>query len=448
MTLLSAVSRRKKKLPAEPQRATVESLTHDGRGVARIGDKTVFIDGALPQEEVMFRYTRVRNNYDEGAVLEVLKASPHRVTPACKFFAVCGGCSLQHLEPAEQIRTKQSMLLENLSRIGKVQAEEILSPLIGPIWGYRQKARLGVRYVHKKERVLVGFREKHSAFLADMHSCKILNPLIGERLEELSTTIRQLSCYKQIAQIEVAIGDEGAALIFRNLVELSEADKQVLTEFGQRHEFQIYLQPKGPDTVALLWPETASLSYRIPAYDITLAFRPNDFTQVNTAINQAMVARALDLLDPQATDQVLELFCGLGNFSLPLARQVKQVVAVEGDAALIERARDNADRNAITNVEYHVANLMEEVTGLPWLRKRSYDKIMLDPPRSGAVEVLPVIAGLKASRIVYVSCNPATLARDAGILVNDYGYKLVKAGVMDMFPHTAHVESIALFIKP
>jgi len=442
------VSRRKKKLPAEPQRATVESLTHDGRGVARLGDKTVFIDGALPQEEVLFRYTRLRSNYDEGTVLEILKASPHRVIPACEFFDICGGCSLQHLDPAEQIRIKQSMLLENLSRIGKVQAEEILAPLTGPIWGYRQKARLGVRYVHKKERVLVGFREKHSAFLADMHSCKILNPLIGERLEELSSTIRQLSCYKEIAQIEVAIGEEGAALIFRNLVELSDDDKQVLTSFGQHHEFQVYLQPKGPDTVTLLWPESASLSYRIPAYDITLAFRPNDFTQVNTAINQSMVTQALELLDPQPTDQVLELFCGLGNFSLPLARQVKQVVAVEGDAALIERARENASRNAIDNVEYHVANLMEDVAGLPWLRKRSYDKILLDPPRSGALEVLPEIAKFKASRIVYVSCNPATLARDAGILVNNYGYNLIKTGVMDMFPHTAHVESIALFTKP
>jgi 23S rRNA (uracil1939-C5)-methyltransferase len=396
----------------------------------------------------MFRYTRMRSNFDEGVVAEVLTASPHRVTPACEFFAVCGGCSLQHLDSAEQVRLKQAMLLENLARIGKVQVEAILPPLTGPVWGYRQKARLGVRYVHKKQRVLVGFREKHSAFLADMRSCKILNAAIGEQLEELSTTIRQLSCYKQIAQIEVAVGDEGAALIFRNLVELTGADKQVLIALGQRHAFQIYLQPKGPDTVSLLWPESASLSYRIPAYDINLAFRPNDFTQVNTAINQAMVTLALELLEPQATDRVLELFCGLGNFSLPLARQVSKVVAVEGDAALIRRAHENAARNGIENVEYHVANLMEDVQGLPWLHKRRYDKVLLDPPRSGAVEVLAVVAGLLPKRIVYVSCNPATLARDAGILVNEYGYQLLKAGVMDMFPHTTHVESIALFIKP
>jgi len=441
------VSRRKKKLPTEPQQASVESLTHDGRGVARVADKTVFIDGALPDEEVLFRYTGVRRNYDEGEVLEVLKASPHRVTPACEFFTSCGGCSLQHLEPAEQIRLKQSMLLDNLRRIGKVQADEILPPLIGPIWGYRQKARLGVRYVHKKERVLVGFREKHSGLLADMTHCRILNPLIGERLDALSQLIRQLSCYKHIAQIEVAVGDEAAALIFRHLVDLTEADKQRLVDFARQYDFQVYLQPKGPDSVTLLWPETASLSYRLPDFDITLAFLPNDFTQVNTAINQAMINLALELLEPQATDRVLELFCGLGNFSLPLARKVQQVSAVEGDVALIERARENAVRNDIHNIDFHVANLMEEVSGLPWIRKRRYDKVLLDPPRSGALEMLPHIARLKASRIVYVSCNPATLARDAGILVNEYGYRLVKAGVMDMFPHTTHVESIALFSK-
>ncbi|MDX1823338.1 MAG: 23S rRNA (uracil(1939)-C(5))-methyltransferase RlmD [Thiohalomonadales bacterium] len=442
------MSRRKKKLPTEPQAASIESLTHDGRGVARIADKTVFIDGALPGEDVLFRYTRARSNYDEGEVLEIKVASPHRVTPACEFFNSCGGCSLQHLDPAEQIRIKQGILVENLSRIGKVQAEALLPPLTGPIWGYRQKARLGVRYVHKKGRVLVGFREKHSAFLADMTHCKILNPLIGERLEDLSQLIRQLSCYKHIAQLEVAVGDEGVALIFRHLVDLTDADKQRLIEFGQNSEFQIYLQPGGPGSVILLWPERASLSYRLPAYDVTLAFQPNDFTQVNTAINQAMIGRALELLDPQATDQVLELFCGLGNFSLPLARQVHRVSAVEGDAALIERARQNAQHNGIDNVDYHVANLMENVSGSPWLRQRHYDKVLLDPPRSGALEMLPHLAALQAQRLVFVSCNPATLARDAGILVNDYGYRLVKAGVMDMFPHTAHVESIALFCKP
>ena len=442
------MSRRKKQLPTEPQKASVASLTHDGRGVARVADKTIFIDGALPGEEVMFRYTRVRSKYDEGELVEVIKASPHRITPACEFFHSCGGCSLQHLDPAEQIRIKQSMLVENLARIGKVQAEAMLPPLTGPIWGYRQKARLGVRYVNKKGRVLVGFREKHSAFLADMTHCRILNPLIGERLEQLSQLIHQLSCYKHIAQIEVAVGDEGAALIFRHLVELSESDRQLLIDFGQQYAMQIYLQPKGPESVTLLWPERASLSYRLAAFDITLMFQPNDFTQVNTAINEAMIKRALDLLEPQPTDRILELFCGLGNFSLPLARQVQQVSAVEGDAALIERARDNAVRNNIQNIDFHVANLMEEVSGLAWLQRRAYDKILLDPPRSGALEILPHIAGLKVSRIVYVSCNPATLARDAGILVKEYGYRLVKTGVMDMFPHTAHVESIALFCMP
>ena len=441
------MARRKKTLPTQHQQASIASLTHDGRGVARVADKTVFIDGALPGEEVLFRYTRVHSKYDEGEIVEVMKASPQRITPACEFFNTCGGCSLQHLEPAEQIRIKQSVLLDNLQRIGKVQTNEILPPVTGPIWGYRQKARLGVRYVPKKGRVLVGFREKHSGLLADMTYCKILNPLIGERLDVLAQLIRQLSCYKHIAQIEVAVGDEAAALIFRHLVELTDGDKQRLIDFGQQYDFQIYLQPKGPDSVSLLWPETASLSYRLPDLDITLAFLPNDFTQVNTAINQAMVNRALDLLEPQATDQVLELFCGLGNFSLPLARQVQQLSAVEGDAALIARARENAERNDIHNIDFHVANLMDEVSGLPWLRKRHYDKVLLDPPRSGAQEMLPHLASLKISRIVYVSCNPATLARDAGILVHQYGYRLDKVGVMDMFPHTAHVESIALFNK-
>lgn len=439
--------RRKKKLPPEPQHALVENLSHNGRGVARIDGKTVFIDRALPGEEVMFRYTCIRSQYDEGVVTEVLKASPHRIQPECEFFEVCGGCSLQHLDSVEQIRKKQSVLLEDFKRIGKVEPTHVMPSLTGPIWGYRQKARLGVRYVRKKERVLVGFREKHSAFLADMQSCKILTPIIGERLEELSVMIRQLSCYDQIAQIEVAIGDDAAALIFRHLVDLTEADREILSAFGQQYGFQIYLQPKGPDSIHLLWPDSAVLNYYLPDHDISLEFQPGDFTQVNAEINRKMVNLALQLLDADQDDRVLELFCGLGNFSLPLARRVGHVTAVEGDVSLIKRARQNAERNGISNVEFHTANLMEDVTGLPWLRKQSYDKVVLDPPRSGAAEMIPHIASVNPRRIVYVSCNPSTLARDTGMLVHEHGYKLMQAGVMDMFPHTAHVESIALFIK-
>jgi 23S rRNA (uracil1939-C5)-methyltransferase len=439
--------RRKQKLPPEPQRAVIENLSHEGRGVARIDGKTVFIDGGLPGETVMFRYTRCHSRHDEGVVTEVLSASQLRVTPPCEFYDVCGGCSLQHLDPAAQIEHKQSVLLDDLQHIGKVQPQDILPPLTGPLWGYRQKARLGVRYVRKKGRVLVGFREKHSAFLADMHRCLILAPKIGERLDDLSTLIGQLSCYNRIAQIEVALGDEGAALIFRNLVDLTEADCERLSMFGQQHDFQIYLQPKGPDSVQLLWPDKATLRYYLPAQDVTLAFLPNDFTQVNTPINRDMVSRAIDLLEPVATDRVLELFCGLGNFSLPLAKRAGRIVAVEGDTGLVERARENAQRNAIENVEFHTANLMDAVRDLTWFRQQRYDKILLDPPRSGAAELIPQLDETHAHRIVYVSCNPATLARDAGLLVNELGYQLVSVGVMDMFPHTAHVEAIALFVR-
>ena len=439
--------RRKQKLPPEAVETEIESLSHDGRGVARVNGKAVFIEGALPGEQVSFRYTRCRSQFDEGSVEQVLRASPHRVEPACEFFQICGGCRLQHLDSAEQIQLKQTILLDNLTRIGKVSAETVLEPLRGPEWGYRQKARLGVRYVRKKERVLVGFREKNSAFLADMDACKILHPRIGEHLQDLAAAIAQLSCYDKIAQVEVAIGDEDAALVVRHLVDLSAADRDILAEFGKRFDFQIYLQPGGPDSISLLWPETAGLSYALPDYQLQIDFQPMDFTQVNAQLNRSMIQQALALLQPQADETVLELFCGLGNFSLPLARHAKQVVAVEGDAALIARARENATRNDIHNVEYHVANLMEDVQGMAWLRGREYDKILLDPPRSGAIEVIPQIAALGARRIVYVSCNPATLARDAGVLVNEYGYRLQQAGVMDMFPHTAHVESIALLVK-
>lgn len=439
--------RRKQKLPAEPQHAVIENLSHEGRGVARIDGKTVFIEGALPGETVMFRYTRRRSRHDEGVVTEVLTASSQRVVPPCEYYGMCGGCSLQHLDPGAQIAHKQSVLLDDLQHIGKVRPEEVLPPLTGPLWGYRQKARLGVRYVRKKERVLVGFREKHSAFLADMRRCKILAPQIGERLEDLSALIGRLSGYDRIAQIEVALGDEGAALIFRNLVQLTDTDHDLLSEFGRQFDFQIYLQPKGPDSVHLLWPGSATLRYALPEQGVTLEFLPNDFTQVNTAINRDMVTRAIGLLQPAPTDRVLELFCGLGNFSLPVAKQVRQVVGVEGDAGLVARARENASRNGIGNVEFNSANLLDDVRDQPWLRRQQYDKLLLDPPRSGAAEVIPQLAGAGARRIVYVACNPATLARDAGMLVHDQGYRLVSAGVMDMFPHTAHVESIALFVK-
>ncbi len=440
--------RRRQRLPQEPVVATIESLSHEGRGIARIEGKTVFVDNALPGETVRLRYRSVGKRFDAGIAEAILEnPSADRVEPACAFYGLCGGCSLQHMDPAAQIRFKQQTLAESFTHIGKVEPREWLEPLTGPVWGYRQKARLGVRNVPKKGRVLVGFREKFSQYLADMRACEVLDPRVGHRLEALSDLVGSLEAASRIAQIEVAIGDEEAALVFRNLDPLSEADQEKLAAFGRQTGFQIWLQPGGPDTAQPLDPDLPPLEYALPAFDVRLRFLPTDFIQVNAAINRRMVERAVNLLAPAAGERVLELFCGLGNFSLPLARSGAEIVAVEGEAGLVQRARENAERNALTNVEFHVANLMEPDPDAPWLRGREYDKVLFDPPRSGAVEILPFVARTGARRIVYVSCNPATLARDAGLLVHEHGYTLETAGVMDMFPHTAHVESIALFTK-
>ncbi|MDR9436925.1 MAG: 23S rRNA (uracil(1939)-C(5))-methyltransferase RlmD [Thiohalophilus sp.] len=441
------MGRQRRLLTTEPVIADIESMTPEGQGIARIAGKTVFIDGALAGETVEFVYTRSRRNYDEGRVQKVLSASVSRVEPACAHFGLCGGCRLQHVSSEEQIRLKQQTLLDDLTHIGRVTPESVLAPLTGPIWGYRNKARLGVRYVDKKEKVLVGFRERGSHFLAELEQCLILTPELGGRLPELGELVRRLSCYRRLPQIEVAAGDEQTALVFRHLDPLTEADVQWLIDYGRRNNFVIYQQPKGPDSVTLLYPEQTTLQYTLPEFDVTLEFLPSDFTQVNSDINRRMVSHALQLLEVTPEDRVLELFCGLGNFSLPLARRAAEVVAVEGESDLIRRARANAERNGIDNAQFHVANLFEETAAEPWLKKQTYNKVLLDPPRSGAAQMIPQLAATGAQRIVYVSCNPATLARDAGELVNQHGYRLVSAGIMDMFPHTAHVESIALFVK-
>lgn len=440
------MARRKKKLPSEPVSTTIESLSPEGRGVARIEGKTTFITGALPGEQVNFIYDNIRAKFSEGHAVDILEASPDRVEPKCKHAGICGGCTLQHMDAQAQIQFKQSVLLDHFQHQANIQPEEILPPLTGPLWGYRKKARLGVRYVRKKERVLVGFREKNSSFLADLEQCEVLHSSVGHHLSDLSGLIGNLSCFDQIAQIEVAVDDTHTCLVFRNLVDLSDYDKQQLIAYANANKVDVYLQPKGPDSIELLWPESSSLSYTVEE-GITVYFRPSDFTQVNAEINRKMVERAISLLEINNNDDVLELFCGLGNFTLPLAKRAASVVAVEGDKGLVERARDNAVANNLDNITYHVANLMEDVKGASWLRKVSYNKLLIDPPRSGAIEVLPHIVNLGVERILYISCNPATLARDTSYLVNEAGYRLCKAGVMDMFPHTAHVESIALFIK-
>lgn len=427
-----------------PVIARVESLNHEGRGVAHVDGKAVFIDGALPGETVRFVYSKRHKRHDEAKVQEVLNASPQRVAPRCDHFGVCGGCALQHLEPAAQLHAKQQVLLDNLRHLGKLEPQQLLTPLTGPHWEYRRKARLGVKYVPKKQRLMVGFRERSLSVVADLQSCAILHPLVGARLNELSALIRGLDAYDHIAQIEVAVGDEGAALVFRTMIVLESADRARLTAFGRTHSLQIYLQPAGPDSVMLLWPATADLGYRLPEYQLDMHFAPTDFTQINADINRALVHQVVELLDPQADELVLDLFCGLGNFTLPLARRAGTVVGVEGDAGLILRAEDNARRNGIANAHFHVSDLASDVSSAPW-RKTRYDKLLLDPPRIGALSLLPMLAKSGARRIVYVSCNPATLARDAGVLVHEHGYLLRSTGVVDMFPHTAHVESIALF---
>jgi 23S rRNA (uracil1939-C5)-methyltransferase len=437
----------RKKLPETPIETRIESFAHDGRGVAHVNGKAVFIDGALPGEAVSFVYTLIKRDFAEGRVHEVLKPAAGRVEPLCPHAGVCGGCSLQHLDPAEQIAAKQHLLMEQFRRIGKVAPEAIWPPLTGPLWGYRYKARLGVKWVGKKNKMLVGFREKSSAFLADIESCRVLHPRVGERLRALADMIARLSVKERLPQIEVALGDERAALAFRVLDAPSSDDLEILKAFGQEFDFDIYLQPKGPDSVSALWPECPPLlSYALPDAGVELRFRPADFTQVNPELNRKMVDRVLEILDPQPHETVLDLFCGIGNFTLPLARRAAQVVGVEGAPEAVARARQNAAENGIDNVEFHVADLTQSQEGAAWAMRR-YDKALLDPSRAGAMEILALARRWGAGRIAYVSCNPSTLARDAGILAHEQGYRLARAGVMDMFPHTAHVESIALFIR-
>ena len=425
----------------------MERLSHDGRGVARVEGKVVFIDGALPGEEVSFRYTRKRGRFDEGEVETIHTASPDRVVPRCPHVRTCGGCSLQHMAPAAQIEGKQQALLEQLEQAIGCVPQQVLPPITGPLWGYRHKARLGVRYVFKKEKLLVGFREKRGNYVADLESCEVLQPAIGKKITALQTLIGGLEGYRDIPQIEVAVGDEAVALVFRHVHPLSDADRLTLIRFAKQNTVDIYLQPGGLESVTPLYPESPRpLFYRLGDHDITIHFRPTDFTQVNPAINQQMVACAIELLQLQSGDRVLDLFCGLGNLTLPIARRVRQITGVEGDAGLVDRAGDNARHNAIENVEYHVANLNDELIDAPWTRG-DYNKLLLDPPRSGALAVINQLPFEGVDRMVYISCDPATLARDAGVLVKDKGFTLVKMGMIDMFPHTNHCEAVALFVQ-
>ncbi len=439
--------RKRNRLPSEPVEAEIESLTHDGKGVAHIDGKATFIHGSLAGERVEFLYTGRWRKHDEGRVVEVLEPSSDRVEARCDRFGICGGCSLQHMNHEAQIQAKQQAMLEALLHIGKVTPEKVLPPLMsGSSWGYRRKARLGVRYVPKKGGALVGFRERGSSRVAELTCCHVLHPLVGERLPELRALIDALSIRDQVPQIEMAMGDETCVLIFRLLQSASPEDLSLLADFGARHRLAIYLQEGGPETVKPLSGTPAELTYGLPEFDLRFRFLPNDFTQVNSDLNRQMVSLAVAMLNPQPEDRVLDLFCGLGNFTLPLARRAGGVTGVEGDAGLVARARENAERNGLSNARFYTANLYAPLEQEPWMQQ-DYNKALLDPPRSGAQEVLPLLPKLGIESIVYVSCYPGTLARDAGILHHEYGYRLVAAGVMDMFPHTAHVESIARFEK-
>lgn len=427
--------------------ATVASLTHDGEGVVRDG-KTAFVAGALPGERIRFRRTRRHRQHDEAELLEVLEPSASRVVPKCAHFGVCGGCALQHLSAQAQLEAKQTELRDNLERMGKVSPREWLQPLRGPVWNYRRRARLGSKFVIKKDRMVVGFRERLAPYVAELQRCEVLAAPLGEMIAPLAAMLNGLSIRHRIPQIEAAVADNVVALVLRVLDSPSADDLIRLREFATTHSVRFYLQTGGLDTVRALDSSSGApveaLRYGLPDFDLQLEFTPTDFVQINAQINQALVARAVELLDLTPTSSVLDLYCGIGNFTLALARNSGRAVGVEGDEGLVDRARHNAGLNEVRNAEFHVADLARPLEPtLPWLRQ-SYTHVLLDPPRAGASEVLASISRLSPQRVLYISCHPGSLARDLGSLVHEHGMSLVAAGVLDMFPHTTHVESLAI----
>ncbi len=432
----------------EPETATIGDVTHDGRGIASVEGKKAFVAGALPGETVQFIRRKSRRNFDECELLDVLEASADRIAARCAVFGRCGGCALQHVTPRMQRDIKAQTLKDNLERIGRVAPESWLAPMEGPEWNYRRRARLAVKDVPAKGRVLVGFRERHAPFITDMHRCEVLAKPVDDMIDALSELIGRLSIRARLPQIEVAVADNDVALVFRVLDPPSEADKAELFAFGADKQLRIYLQTGGLDSVSLLHPssESEALYYALPEFDISIAFEPVDFIQVNSDINQRMVSFAIENLQAGPDDRVLDLYCGIGNFSLPLARRAGTVSGVEGEAGLVARAGENAQRNSLSNVEFRVADL-SKIDGTESWVKAGCDRMLLDPARSGAAEVVRQMHLFGPERIVYVSCHPGTLARDAATLVHEKGYRLEAAGIIDMFPHTAHVESVGIFTK-
>ena len=463
----------RKVVAAAVETATVAGLTHTGEGIVR-GGKATFVAGALPGETVNYRRTRSHRQHDEAELVEVLTAAPERVTPRCAHFGVCGGCALQHLAPEVQLKVKDQELRDNLERLGKVTPHTWLAPLRGPVWGYRRRARLGAKFVTKKGKVLVGFRERLAPFITDVQHCDVLAPPVGDLVLPLAELIMTLNIRERVPQIEVAVADNAVALIFRVLDPPGTEDLARLRVFAQTHAVRVYLQTGGLDTVRELDQPGEPLCYRLPEFKLELQFLPTDFIQINGAVNEALVSRAMEFLQLTPESEVLDLFCGIGNFTLPMARSAGRVTGVEGDAALVARARHNAAHNQLQNTEFHVADLARLPAGphavptapagdflagrsvrdslasrsvaaqsAPWLKK-AYTHVVLDPPRAGASEVLAAVANLKPQRVLYISCHPGSLARDLGVLVNEHGFTLKAAGVLDMFPHTAHFESLAV----
>lgn len=429
-----------------PETGHIGAVTHDGRGIVAGEGKKVFVAGALKGEEVRFQRRKRRRNFDEAELLEVIDASPRRVDAKCAVFGRCGGCAMQHIRIDEQRDIKSQTLRDSLGRIGKVEPAAWLPPLVGDEWCYRRRARLAVKDVPAKGRVLVGFRERHAPFITDMMRCEVLaNPVDG-LLPELADLIGTLSIRARLPQIEVAVADNAVALVFRVLDAPSDTDLELFAAFGRQHDVQVWLQPAGPDSIEPLWPalDPTALRYALPEFDVEIVFGPTDFVQVNSDVNRRMVHAAIDYLAPEPGDRVLDLYCGIGNFSLPLARRSGEVLGIEGESSLVDRARANAAENDINNCQFRVADLAATDGTETWLR-RGWDRVLLDPARSGAAEVVRLMRTISPRRIVYVSCHPGTLARDAGVLVHEHGYTLEAAGIIDMFPHTAHVESVAVF---
>ena len=436
----------------------IKSLDMDARGVGHLANedgspgKVVFVEGALPGERVSFLTFKKKKNWEMARMTALHHESAMRVKPKCAHFDNCGGCSMQHLEPSAQVAIKQRVLEDNLQHIGKVRPLTVMRPMYGPTWGYRYRARLSVRHVPKKGGVLVGFHEKKSVYVADMDSCEILPPHVSAMLLPLRALLASLSIYDKVPQIELAVGEDVTALVLRIMAPLTADDESKLKAFADEFKVQWWLQVKGPETAVPFYPLEPQLHYLLPEFGVRMPFKPVDFTQVNHHINRVLVSKALRLLDVQPGDRVADLFCGLGNFTLPLATQAREVVGIEGSTTLTERALDNARANGLSGKTTFSTRNLFDVTAEDLVALGKFDRLLIDPPRDGAAAVCAALAALKIShpellpkRIVYVSCSPSTLARDAGILVNETGYVLSKAGVVNMFPHTSHVESMAVF---